>query len=559
MSEGHKEVLYLDVEDDITSIISKVKASKHKVIAVVPPKRIGVLQSAVNLRLLARAAKQDEKHLVLITNNHALLTLAASAALPVAKNLQTKPELAEVPTVEDSESEEDVIHGAELPVGEHASQVGDEVAYSGDTAGTNDITAGLAAVAAKADELAATNTTKPVTKATAKNSSVPNFDMFRKKLFLGIGGGIVLVAFLVWAFVFAPRATVVIAAKTTSSSVNAPVTVSTTATTSYEKGTLLGVMQQIQSPKSVEFSPTGQKDAGTKATGTVKLSAQSLTGVYMAAGTPLQSTTGLTFLTDKAVSVPASSFGPGCFPTACAGTASVGVTATENGSKYNAASGSLSGAPTNVSASFTGPTSGGVSKMVTVVSKDDIDKAKETLVAQNLDSVKKELKAKFGDTSLPIDQSFVSEFSEVTSSPELDTEASAGKATLTVKVSYKMYGVAKTELASFVEAYVKKDTNGLVNQRIYEDGTKNAVFQEVTKSENGAKATLIATAQVGPKIDTNEVKRQVKGKRFGEIQQQLQAIQGVDSVDVKFFPFWVSSVPNDDKKIVVEFKLNGTN
>jgi hypothetical protein len=122
-----------------------------------------------------------------------------------------------------------------------------------------------------------------------------------------------------------------------------------------------------------------------------------------------------------------------------------------------------------------------------------------------------------------------------------------------------MYGVAKTELASFVEAYVKKDTNGLVNQRIYEDGTKNAVFQEVTKSENGAKATLIATAQVGPKIDTNEVKRQVKGKRFGEIQQQLQAIQGVDSVDVKFFPFWVSSVPNDDKKIVVEFKLNGTN
>ena len=77
MSEGHKEVLYLDVEDDITSIISKVKASKHKVIAVVPPKRIGVLQSAVNLRLLARAAKQDEKHLVLITNNHALLTLAA--------------------------------------------------------------------------------------------------------------------------------------------------------------------------------------------------------------------------------------------------------------------------------------------------------------------------------------------------------------------------------------------------------------------------------------------------------------------------------------------------
>lgn len=48
----NKDVLYIDVEDDITTIIGKVKASKSKIIALVPPKRVGVLQSAVNLRLL---------------------------------------------------------------------------------------------------------------------------------------------------------------------------------------------------------------------------------------------------------------------------------------------------------------------------------------------------------------------------------------------------------------------------------------------------------------------------------------------------------------------------
>jgi hypothetical protein len=83
MSENQKDVLYIDVEDDITSIIGKVKASKHKVIALVPPKRVGVLQSAVNLRLLVRAAKQGNKKLVLITNNHALLALAATASLGI--------------------------------------------------------------------------------------------------------------------------------------------------------------------------------------------------------------------------------------------------------------------------------------------------------------------------------------------------------------------------------------------------------------------------------------------------------------------------------------------
>ena len=554
MSEGPKDVLYIDVEDDITAIIGKVKASKHKVIALVPPKRIGVLQSAVNLRLLARAAKQYKKHLVLITSNHALLALAAAASLPVAKNLQAKPELAEVPTVPtDDDSEEDVIHGDAVPTTAPATET--EIPNESNT---DDITAGLAAVAVTAD--AAAKAKVGAEKKSPKSAVVvPNFDIFRKKLLLGGVLGVLLISFLVWALVFAPRATVVISAKTTSSSVNKPVTVATDVSTSFEKATLAAKVEQQQTPKTVEFSPTGQKDAGTKASGTVKLAAQSLSGVSMAAGTPLQSTSGLTYLTDNAVTVPASSFGPGCFPTACAGTATVSVTAAENGSKYNAATGSVSGTPSGVSGSFTGPTSGGVSKMVTVVTKEDVEKAKESLNTQNIDTAKSELKAKFTDGAVAIDQSFVIEFVDVTTTPAIDAEVTDGKASLSAKVTYKMYGVAKNDLASFIESSVQKDTDGLKNQRIYEDGTKNAVFQEVTKAPNGAKATLVATAQVGPKINDSEVRSQVKGKRYGEIQQTLQSIQGVESVDVKLFPFWVSSVPNDDKKIVIEFKLNGAN
>ena len=551
MSEGHKDVLYIDVEDDITSIIGKVKASKHKVIALVPPKRIGVLQSAVNLRLLARAAKQDEKHLVLITNNHALLTLAAAAALPVAKNLQTKPELAEAPVAEEETGEEDIINGEELPVGEHAKQTKPD----SETDDTSDeaIAAGLAAATAKESAKTAAATGKKG----KKSPSVPNFDTFRKKLFFGLSAGILLISFLVWALVFAPRATVVISAKTTSSSVNVPVKVGADVKTDFAKSTLAAATQTQQTPKTVEFAPTGQKDVGTKATGTVKLAAQSLTGVSMAAGTPLQSSSGLTFTTDTAVSVPASSFGPGCFPTACPGTATVSVTAAENGSKYNAASGAVSGTPSSVSGNFTGPTSGGVSRMVTVVTKADVDKAKESLSTQNVEAIKAELKGKFTDGAVAIDQSFAVDYTDISTTPAVDAEVAGGKATLTAKVTYKMYGVAKQDLKTFIEAYVMKDTNGLKDQRIYDDGTSKALFQEVAKTPSGAKATLIATAAVGPKINDDAVREQVKGKRYGEVQQTLQSIQGVESVDVKYFPFWVSSVPSDNNKITIEFKLNG--
>src|SRR5690606_16820049 len=118
----NKDIIYIDVEDDITAIIGKVKDAKETIVALVPPKRIGVLQSAVNLHLLARAAKQGEKKLVLISNNSALMALASAAKIPVAKNLQSKPEMAEISAL-DVDDGEDVIDGAQLPVGELARTV----------------------------------------------------------------------------------------------------------------------------------------------------------------------------------------------------------------------------------------------------------------------------------------------------------------------------------------------------------------------------------------------------------------------------------------------------
>ena len=47
--------------------------------------------------------------------------------------------------------------------------------------------------------------------------------------------------------------------------------------------------------------------------------------------------------------------------------------------KYNGASGSVSGVPSNTEASFVGTASGGTDKMATVVSQADIDGAKAQL------------------------------------------------------------------------------------------------------------------------------------------------------------------------------------
>ena len=93
-----KDVIYIDVDDEITTIIDKVRGSQSKILALVLPKRATTLQSVVNMKLLKRSADETSKNLVLITSEAGLLPLAANVGMYVAKNLQSKPEIPHVPS-----------------------------------------------------------------------------------------------------------------------------------------------------------------------------------------------------------------------------------------------------------------------------------------------------------------------------------------------------------------------------------------------------------------------------------------------------------------------------
>ena len=91
---------------------------------------------------------------------------------------------------------------------------------------------------------------------------------------------------------------------------------------------------------------------------------------------------------------------------------------------------------------------------------------------------------------------------------------------------------------------------------MYGNGADKASLTTVSPVNDGFTASLVATAKIGPKIDDTAIKETAKGKRYGDVQSAIEAIQGVDNVDVKFWPFWVTGVPNDTNKIKVEFNLN---
>ena len=544
----NKDIIYIDVEDDITAIIGKVKQSREKIVVLVPPKRIGVLQSAVNLRLLSRTTTQSGKHLVLITTNGALTALAAAAKIPVAKNLQSKPEIGAAPD-EDADIEEDIIDGSQLPVGELARTADRGTAFT--------------AVSPAVDEAVRENAaeekggrTAPVRSRPVRTKSgvkVPNFDSFRKKLLLIGAGGLVLIGFLVWAIFFAPRANVVIAARTTDTPVNARVTLDPAATTTLQEGLLKSTTKQTKKDQTIEFAATGKKDVGNKATGSMKLTrtSPSATPVTVPAGTEFTAS-GLTFVSTQAATLTSQLTPSGFDP----GSATVAVQATDIGDNYNLSARGYTSSVSGVNANGT-DMAGGSKKTVTVVSADDVQKATEQLAEQKTDDIKRDLAKQFDGTFVVVDQSFKIDQASPSSAPAVDQESTDGKARLTSSVTYSLSAVAKSELKVYLDDYFKAQLKDKDDQRVYDNGSGEAKLSNISVVDGGKfGANLVASAKIGPKISDDEVKELAAGKRYGDIQASLEAIQGVESVDVEYSPFWVTSTPNDVKRISVEFKLS---
>jgi hypothetical protein len=549
-TEPKKDVIYVDIEDDITSVIDKVKQAKTTIVALVPPKRIGVLQSIVNLKLLQRAATSTKKRIVLITSDQALVGLAAGLAIPVAKNLQSRPEVPETTVPETPE--EEVINGEELPVGEHAKTADKPIELTGFPVAVDDEPGAAAA------PVSAPFAAKAAARAPRKGSAIPDFNKFRKKMFLIVGGGIVLIGFFVWAIWFAPKATVSITARTNVVNINKILQLRPSAPLDTTQAVAPVTVKTTKKTASVDFTATGKKNIGDKATGTVKFTnAQDETTASIPAGTQVVSSSGVAFVTNAAVTVAAPTYGPTSqcgSDHLCEGTASVGVTAAGPGAKYNGASGTVNGSFDGAAGSFTDATTGGSDKMATVVTQDDFDKAKDQLSAQDSNKVKAELKKQFDATIITINESFLVEPGNPTSTPAVDAEAPDGKAKLTAETTYTLVGVKRNDLRAVFDTYTKSQISSDKAQKIYESGDENASFTEFVKKDDGSFTVRAqATAQVGPNIDDRALAKQLVKKRAGEIQQQIESIQGVEDVNVKFSPFWVTKAPGNSDRIVIKF------
>ena len=562
-----RDVVYIDTEDDITSIIEKVKNSANSVVALVPPARIGVLQSVVNLKLLQRAAKSSRKKLSLVTNDRALVGLAAGLKIPVAKTVNAQAEIPSEDRDEDLTDNNDVINGDEIAIGELAGLTDDNFAKP-NAKEDKEISAAVASI--ETDDKIANNAdddkdddendvAKP-----AKIAKIPDFNSFRKKLLI-IGGIILLIAaFLVWAIVFAPHGTITIKAQTTKQPVSVGITLSSDATNVASEN-LNAIIKQQKTTQTLNFNATGQQQIGDKATGTVIIyndnsnpfTCNVTTGVCSSnnatipAGTSLATSGGQQFTTDAAVTVK-----PGK-----SNATAVTVTAADIGTAYNIDADTnliISGHdPSVVYAVAKAAFTGGTSQTVTVVQQSDVDTATDQLknqIESGSSKIKSQLISQLGDAATALGDSFSVSYGQFTSSPAVGASPSSGSsATLSVEVTYMLVGVANSDLNALLNAQLAAAAGS--GQKIYDNGFKSIKFADVQPSGDGFTATVTATGSVGPALDANQIKQMSLNKQSGEITDTLSKVQGVNDVQVKFSPFWVSKI-SDAKKLTVNFTVD---
>lgn len=563
-----KDVIYIDIDDDITAIIGKIKKSKEQIVAIVPPKRNGAMQSAVNLRLLEKMAKNAHKNVVIVTHNPALTALAAAAKIPVAKTLESKPEIVKIETHAEVDKDE-VIDGGNVAIGDHANleklDTAAEAALPIIKVHNNTIDEVVDTI--EESELTALDK-EPESKekiSLANKIKVPDFGSFRKKLVFTITGLVILIPAIIWATIFAPAARIIITAKTSPQTISETVTLSTTAPTDISKNILHVIEQKISDkPISVDFSATGTADVGNKATGSIIVK-NCDSEFTLPAGTIFKSSSnGLLFKSTSQAIVPAfSGTGrPECTTGSHPGASSksISVIADKSGTSYNIDADTFTISSIKIGSYWAyasgAAMSGGTSKISKVVTSDDVQKAKEQLIALSTSANQDQLKSLFTDQQIFILESFNIDRKDATSLPAIGEDAAGTSPKLTSLTTFTMYGINKSDLDAFLEGKLAGFLASNQNQKIYNNGTDSVKFNTFVKNETSFSVGISTIAKVGPEVKESDVKMLAAGKKYGDVQSALESIPGVDSVDTKFSYFWVSMVPNDQNKITVEFNVD---
>lgn len=584
------KALYLEPDEEITSVVDRLQEIDDTDVAIVIPKRAGVLQSIINLKLLRYQAEQQKKRVSIVTTDKTGRNLAAAVGLTVYQKLpegevtkkttpavkdrsaspipirwrkgaKKEPEPADART--DSPTLADIGYkpggGPKLKKQELA-ETAPTVKPVADKAKAKEAEVSKAAeqfISKKAEPTQATEPRRPMLKMVrAKLPSVPRISVPKMRVpkrlsptakRLGLRGLAIALAVLLLgastaAAMVLPKADVTVVAKTDPFNVDIPVTFSGKAAgVDANSNTMPAKVIEVTKDGTAQLQATGQRAAGEKAQGDITVVNTLGRSQAMVARTRFQAPDGKIFRTRSAINVPAGD------------KVTVSVVADEGGEAGNLPAGTRLTIPGlggggDVYGQVDTPLTGGTNTPTTEVSASDGDRAKSELAQSIAKTGLDDAKAKLAVSYKLNEQTAVATVLSSSLNPKIGTTASSFTISGTAKVAYFTY--QDSELQKIVTEDLKAKVppgSDLLDEDI------GQAFVPSQASADTLTGVIRITAFTAPAISRDQIKRDIAGKSPAEASQILKAAGKVSDVAVKLSPFWVRSVPKSDRKINIHY------
>ncbi|MEI6039805.1 MAG: hypothetical protein WCP93_00410 [Candidatus Berkelbacteria bacterium] len=543
------EIIYLEPDEEITSVIDKMKNAQNKHLGLVVPRGATLLQSVVNLRLLAKEAEVLGKEIAIVTTDQIGSNLAAQVGLPVYNSV--KQERPVMQSVKPDKNQDEVLEiDSHSPASESAERPSARRELN-----VRHFQEDRPIIKWKSRQKPVIQQEKKSEKNVIKNP-IHEIDHRAKAVIWPI---LVIIAILglFGAYLLWPAVDVQVFVKSDDLKKSLPVVFTTSAKTSdIDQGVFSGVLVEAEVSDTQKFTATGKKNLGGKATGTIMLynGLDSLNHKYPA-GTKLLAQN-KTFLTKTAILLPGATVQN---LQVVPGSATVDVEAENAGEDYNIKAGKfvIAGLPANQQAAIYGQSAndlkGGFTKEVQVVSKDDYNNALKSVTDSLTASLDQDLKTKSKGLVL-IDKAAVIPDPEVSSSSSIDQEATEFE--LTVKLKKQVMAYDNSKFVDFLIQTLSKQVT--VDKMVAINSTDdiNLVIDKQSYDKGELDVTTNVIAKIAPKISQDVIKNGIIGKSESAASDFVSSQPGVEKVTFNFRPaFWkkVSSLSNN-----VKVKINYT-
>ncbi len=568
-------IIYLEVDDEITSAAARIRGSESARLAVVLPHGSRVATSRINFRLLARDALTHEKRLSIVAADPATRALAASAGLPVFSSVAEYE--SSLVGVDEEPSRDGQAPAAAVVVAAAVTPAPPQPTEAPPSDGTLGLVVPVAAVGAAGLAAASADVPSGETIRTTVPRREPTADPYPVDRGRGAGGppgpvaptragssggrrtpwligaAILALAVLVasvGAYLLLPSAKIVV---TPRPEPVGPIHLTVVADPNVtQPDAAAGVVpaKEISIPVAVDdtFSATGKRVELTNATGVARFENRDPTSVNrIASGSIVRTASGVRFRTNVALTVPrAELVGLTIFPAR----ASVRITAVDGGPEGNVDAGTIVIGPSAENSLFLKvtnpePTTGGTRQEFTTVTQKDVNDALATLDT----SLKTAFVAAMVDPALTAGGAtvFPSTGELGPSTPTVPPESLVGQEVTTFALGLSATGtVISTDTAPIeaiaatqVRTAVKPDYRLVVGSMKVEVGEAIIVGQSVS-------FPVTASAEQIAILDPDELTTLVLGKPIAEAQAILAPY---GEVVLSVSPDWANSIPTFENRV----------